>query len=117
MNNHKGTIIKHMEFVKVNDNVYNANIEESVFIDMMDNIIKSITICENGTFSPIMDIPLSEELIARIIADAFIFMHRKLIEDMDGSIIINFNLSEITYRIALANNSDKLGGIVYGMVV
>jgi len=114
MNLYKELIIKEMEFTKVNDYLYNAHMNEDKFLDMITDIVKGFTVCEDNTFSPIMDIPLSEEIISRIVADAFVFNYRNVVEDTDSAISINFTIGELTYKISIANNQDKLGGIIYG---
>jgi len=111
-----GIIKNELTFNKIGDYTYNADIDDNKFIDLLTGILDSFTLNGNGTFSPIMDIGLSEELISRLIADAFIYKHKDLVVNTSDVIIINFNLAETLYKITVANNSEKLGGIVYGII-
>ena len=103
-------------FKNTNDTSYIAIIDEELFIKFITDIVTSFTICDANAFSAIMDIPISEELIARTIADAFVASNLNDVLSSSTGVIISYSLSEINYKITIANNVDKLGGIVYGII-
>jgi len=109
-------IIENISFTKVTDTSYVVNLDETIFQNFMNELITSFTSSDINLLSPIMDISLGEEITNRIIADSFLYYHKEVVKKAKLPIMISFTLNELVYHISIANNQEKLGGIVYGLI-
>lgn len=113
----KITIENDISFKKVNNVNYLVELDEEKLNIFVEDIMNSFTIGKISVFSLVMDIAIGEELISRVLADAFVNKHKDIVLEQPNGIILSYTLSDVTYKITIANNSEKLGGIVYGILV
>ncbi len=102
-------------FKKVNEAVYIAEVNGDDFNEIVSNIAKSF-INNFDIFSPLMDVSIGEELISRIIADQFIRVHKDIILSRETGVVVNCTIKDISYKVSIANNETKLGGVIYGIL-
>lgn len=114
MNSHK--TFNNITFTKVKDSLYNANYDDTEITKFIQEIIESFTFFKIGKLSMLADIPITEELLARIITDNFIKDNENTVKEALTGVIINCKLNDINYKITIAYNQEQLGGIIYGIL-
>lgn len=105
-----------ISFTKVKDCLYNANYDSTEMSKFIQGIIESFTFFKIGKLSILTDIPITEEILARIITDGFIKDNENIVKDALTGIIINCKMSDMNYKITIAYNQEQLSGIVYGIL-
>lgn len=105
-----------IKFVKVKDTLYNTTIDSDELNNFIKDIIESFTVYKIDKFSPLMDLAISEEILARIVADAFLKEHEDEVRKATTGVIINCPMRELNYKVTIGFNEDKLGGIIYGVI-
>lgn len=108
-------ISKDINYRKVKDTIYIAELDEQIMNKTISDIVESFTITKVDKFSPLMDMLIVEELISRIIADGFINKHEDILNNNQVGIVISYSIGDLNYKVSVAKNMDELGGIVYGI--
>ena len=114
MRTHK--IFNDITFIKVKDCLYNANYNVTELTKFIQELIESFTYFKLGKTSFLSDIPITEEILSRIITDKFLIENESIVKEALTGVIINCNLGDINYKITIAYNQEQLGGIVYGIL-
>ena len=114
MRTHK--TFNNISFTKVKDSLYNAVYDNNELTNFIKDIIESFTFFKIGKLSMLTDIPITEEILARIITDNFIKDNENIVKEALTGVIINCKMNDINYKITIAYNQEQLSGIVYGIL-
>lgn len=114
MRKHK--VFENITYTKVKDCLYNANYDTNEMGSFIKEIIESFTVFKVDKLSVLTDIPIGEEILARIITDNFLKDNEEIVTNALMGVIVNCKMHDLNYKITIAYNKEQLNGIVYSIL-